>query len=120
METQNKFREEDDDYQVTTVKRPRTFHPEPKPVDAALRGVRPVSDGDKDLGVKTGVVKSFGEYDRTGFGHLLDSNNHEYFVHYSDIVGSGFKNLARGQHVKFHAYEGPKGLFAKEVRVIMV
>ena len=75
----------------------------------------------KDLGVKTGVVKSFGEYaGKPGIGHIFDSNNNEYFVHFSQIAGSGFKNLARGQHVKFHAYEGPKGLYAEEIRVIMV
>jgi len=73
---------------------------------------------DKFLGVKTGIVKSFGEYNRPGYGHIYDSSNNEYFVHYTDISGSGYKNLARGQHVKFKGYEGDKGLYAKEVSVI--
>ena len=81
---------------------------------------RPVSEKDKDLGVKTGIVKRFGDYDKPGYGHLLDSNNHEYFVHYTDIVGKGFRNLAKGQHVKFHGYEGEKGLYAKEVSVVNI
>ena len=85
-----------------------------------IKEPRPVPPGDKDLGIKTGVVKTFDEYDRPGFGHLLDSNNCEYFVHYTDIKGGGYRNLARGQHVKFHAYEGDKGLYAKEVSVITV
>jgi CspA family cold shock protein len=78
------------------------------------------SPDDKYMGVKTGVVKSFGEYSRPGFGHIYDSNNNEYFIHYTDIVAKGFKNLARGQHVKFHGFEGEKGLYAKEVSVINV
>ena len=73
-----------------------------------------------DLGIKTGVVKRFGDYKRPGYGHLWDSENREYFVHYTDIEGSGFRNLARGQHVKFRAYEGSKGLYAKEVAVIII
>jgi len=73
---------------------------------------------DKFIGVKTGIVKSFGEYNRPGFGHIFDSSNNEFFIHYTDIVGSGFRNLARGQHVKFRGYEGEKGLYAKDVSVI--
>ena len=76
----------------------------------------------KDGKVITGVVKWFGEHEgkKRDYGFLLDSENREYFVHYSEIKASGFKNLARGQHVKFIGKEGPKGLFAESVEVINV
>jgi CspA family cold shock protein len=68
--------------------------------------------------VLTGVVKKF--EDKKGFGFLYDSDNNEYFVHFSEIEGKGFKSLGSGQHVKFIGKEGPRGLFAEEVRVIQV
>lgn len=75
---------------------------------------------DKFLGTKNGIVKRFGDYSKPGYGHIYDSDNNEYFVHYRDIVGTGFRNLARGQHVVFKAYEGPTGLYATEVKVVNV
>lgn len=81
-------------------------------------------DTEKCLGEKLGVVKSFGEYERPGYGHIseLDIKDkgecNEYFVHYTNIKGSGFKNLAKGQHVKFKGYQGPKGLYATDVVVV--
>jgi len=75
---------------------------------------------DKPLGTKNGIVKRFGDYAKPGYGHIYDAENNEYFVHYRDIVGSGFRNLARGQHVVFKAFEGPTGLYATEVKVVNV
>ena len=66
--------------------------------------------------ILTGVVKSFDP--EKGFGFLYDSDKNQYFVHYRDINSSGFRNLARGQHVKFVGKEGDKGLFAEEVTVV--
>lgn len=63
---------------------------------------------------KRGVVRKFdGPY-----GFIVDDSGGEYFVHYSAIKSVGLRNLARGQHVEFKAYEGPKGLCALEVRVL--
>lgn len=75
---------------------------------------------DKALGTKNGIVKRFGDYSKPGYGHIYDSENQEYFVHFRDIVGTGFRNLARGQHVVFEAYEGPTGLYAVDVKVVNV
>lgn len=81
-------------------------------------------DSDVCLGEKLGVVKSFNDYDRPGYGHICeyidDIKVNEYFVHYTDIRSSGFRNLAKGQLVKFTAYRGIKGLYAKEVSVVNV
>ena len=68
--------------------------------------------------ILTGVVKLF--FEKKGFGFILDSDNNEYFIHYKNIMASGFKNLARGQHVKFVGKEGPKGLYAEDVELINV
>jgi len=37
------------------------------------------------------------------------------FVHYSEIQGSGFRNLEEGERVEFVVNQGPKGLQAAEV-----
>lgn len=49
--------------------------------------------------MKTGTVKWFNK--RKGYGFLTDSDGNEYFVHYSQIIGEGFKALTEGQSVSF-------------------
>jgi len=66
--------------------------------------------------ILTGVVKKF--FELKGYGFVLDSDNNEYFVHYKEIQCSGYRNLARGQHVKFVGKSGPKGLFAEKVELV--
>jgi CspA family cold shock protein len=39
-------------------------------------------------------------------------------VHFSAIVGSGYRNLEEGQKVEFETNQGPKGLQAANVRAI--
>lgn len=75
------------------------------------------SEQDEYMGIITGIVKRFGDYGKPGFGYIKGSNNEEYFVHYSDILSNGFKNLAQGQHVRFKGFLGKRGLYAKEVKV---
>jgi CspA family cold shock protein len=40
------------------------------------------------------------------------------FVHYSAILGDGFRNLNEGQRVEFSIEEGPKGLQAVSVTAL--
>ena len=64
----------------------------------------------------TGTVKWFNE--TKGFGFITPSDgNADVFVHYSAVVGEGFRSLAEGQTVSFEVKRGPKGLQAENVRI---
>ena len=64
----------------------------------------------------TGTVKWFNE--SKGYGFISPSDGKpDVFVHYSAIVGSGYRSLVEGQAVSFEVEKGPKGLQAAQVRV---
>ena len=64
----------------------------------------------------TGTVKWFNE--SKGYGFISPSDgNQDVFVHYSAIVGSGYRSLAEGQTVSFEVEKGPKGLQAAQVKI---
>jgi CspA family cold shock protein len=60
-----------------------------------------------------GTVKWFN--DAKGFGFIRQENGPDVFVHYSQIMGEGFRTLEEGQAVEFEIKEGPKGLLAERV-----
>jgi CspA family cold shock protein len=60
-----------------------------------------------------GKVKWFN--DQKGFGFLEQEGGGDVFVHYSSIVGDGFKSLAEGDEVEFELTQGPKGPKAENV-----
>lgn len=64
-----------------------------------------------------GTVKWFnGE---KGFGFISqDEGGPDVFVHYSNIDGSGFRNLDEDQRVEFDVTQGPKGPQAERVRAV--
>ena len=65
----------------------------------------------------TGVVKWFS--DEKGFGFITpDDGGQDAFVHFSAIVGDGFRTLAEGAKVEYDLGEGPKGPQATNVRAI--
>jgi cold shock protein len=68
------------------------------------------------MGAVTGKVKWFNE--KKGFGFIERQGGSDVFVHYSAIVGDGFKNLAEGQAVSFDVVEGAKGPQAANVTKI--
>jgi cold shock protein len=66
---------------------------------------------------KTGVVKFFNE--SKGFGFLSpEDGSKDVFVHFSAIVGSGFKVLVEGQRVEFDIQDSPRGPSAANVVVL--
>lgn len=60
-----------------------------------------------------GVVKWFN--DAKGFGFIEQENGQDVFVHFSSIVGEGFKSLAEGEAVTFDVTQGAKGPQASNV-----
>ncbi|MCX5916733.1 MAG: cold shock domain-containing protein [Deltaproteobacteria bacterium] len=61
----------------------------------------------------TGRVKWFN--DAKGYGFIEQEGGRDIFVHYTAIVGEGFKSLAEGQKVEFEIIEGAKGPQATQV-----
>lgn len=61
----------------------------------------------------TGTVKFFNE--SKGFGFISQENGQDVFVHFSSIMGDGFKTLAEGQKVEFTVGQGAKGPQAENV-----
>ena len=60
-----------------------------------------------------GEVTSFRE--AKGFGFIREDSGEEVFVHFSAIVGEGFKSLREGERVEFDIVMGPKGKQAANV-----
>lgn len=64
---------------------------------------------------ETGTVKWFnGE---KGYGFIAREEGDDVFVHYSAILGDGYRNLDEGQRVEFPVGQGLKGLQATGVTV---
>lgn len=65
---------------------------------------------------KQGRVKWFNA--TKGFGFVIvDGMEKEVFIHFSSIQGEGYKTLNEGDEVELDVENGPKGLFAANVRV---
>lgn len=60
-----------------------------------------------------GKVKWFDT--KKGFGFIQQDSGPDVFVHYTSIVGDGFKNLEEGQPVEFELVESAKGPKASNV-----
>ncbi len=61
-----------------------------------------------------GTVKWFN--DDKGYGFISpDEGSEDLFVHYSGIVGNGFKSIDEGEKVSYEATQGKKGMQAENV-----
>ncbi|MCH4239909.1 MAG: cold-shock protein [Oscillospiraceae bacterium] len=59
------------------------------------------------MGANTGTVKWFNE--AKGYGFISnDDGSGDVFVHFSSILGEGFKTLAEGQKVTYDVEPDPK------------
>ncbi|MEA3403617.1 MAG: cold-shock protein [Armatimonadota bacterium] len=63
----------------------------------------------------TGTVKWFD--DAKGYGFIEREDGEDVFVHYSAIVGEGYKTLTEGSEVEFDVEDDPKGPRAANVIV---
>ncbi len=61
----------------------------------------------------TGTVKWFNG--TKGYGFIEREGDEDVFVHYSEIRGSGFRNLNEGDRVEFEVESNPKGPQAVDV-----
>jgi cold shock protein len=60
-----------------------------------------------------GTVKWFNE--EKGYGFITpDEGGDDLFVHYSAIVGEGFRTLEEGARVSYEATQGRKGMQAEQ------
>lgn len=65
----------------------------------------------------TGTVKFFNS--DKGYGFITPSaEGKDVFVHYSNVVGEGYKSLEEGQKVEFDLAQGNKGPEAQNVRAV--
>jgi cold shock protein len=63
-----------------------------------------------------GTVKWFNN--SKGYGFIGREKGKDVFVHYSGILGEGYRQLAEGDQVEFDVVDGPKGPQADNVRPI--
>ena len=64
-----------------------------------------------------GTVKWFSN--EKGYGFIERGNGEaDVFVHFSAIVGEGYKSLTEGQRVSFEVVQGDKGLQASNVSAL--
>ena len=63
-----------------------------------------------------GTVKWFNG--SKGFGFIEREDGDDVFVHFTAIVGDGFRNLNEGDQVEFVITQGDKGPQAQDVVVI--
>jgi CspA family cold shock protein len=54
-----------------------------------------------------GKVKWFSN--QKGYGFITPESGKDLFVHFSAIMGDGYKSLEEGQEVEFEVQQGPKG-----------
>ncbi len=60
-----------------------------------------------------GTVKWFN--DSKGYGFIRRPDGDDVFVHFSAIVGEGFRTLAEGEEVEFEVQQSEKGPQAANV-----
>lgn len=66
--------------------------------------------------MKTGKVKWFNA--ERGYGFISGDDGKDVFVHFSDIVGDGYKSLDEGQQVTYDVEDGDKGVKAVSVTAV--
>lgn len=55
---------------------------------------------------------------KKGYGFIVGPEGQDVFVHYSHILGSGFRSLKDGEEVSYDLVQGEKGWQAREVQQV--
>lgn len=63
---------------------------------------------------ESGTVKWFNS--SKGYGFIGREKDSDVFVHYSGIIGEGYRSLREGDTVEFEVVQGPKGPQADHVK----
>jgi CspA family cold shock protein len=63
-----------------------------------------------------GKIKWFSN--EKGYGFISTEEGKDVFIHFSSIIGEGYKTLTEGQAVEFEVEAGPKGEQAVKVKKI--
>ena len=79
------------------------------------RGLPTIRDQKRAV-MATGTVKFFNA--EKGYGFISREQGDDIFVHFSNIVGEGYKTLSEGQRVEFDVARGKKGDEAQNVRAL--
>ena len=61
----------------------------------------------------TGTVKWFDQ--KKGYGFIVGEEGQDVFVHYTSILGDGFRALKDGESVDYELVKGEKGFLARNV-----
>ncbi len=61
----------------------------------------------------TGTVKWFDQ--KKGYGFIVGEEGQDVFVHYTSILGEGFRALKDGESVDYELVKGEKGFLARNV-----
>jgi cold shock protein len=82
---------------------------------ASGRAARSPQQVESMQGMATGTVKWFS--DDKGFGFITpDEGGRDLFVHFSGIIGDGYRSLAEGAKVTYEEENGDKGPKAVNVQ----
>lgn len=65
--------------------------------------------------MQAGTIKWFNN--AKGWGFIEVGSEDDVFIHYSQLEGQGYKTLEQGQQVEFELRDGPKGVWAENVRL---
>jgi CspA family cold shock protein len=65
-----------------------------------------------------GKVKWFDS--KKGFGFIIGPEGQDVFVHFSRILGDGFRSLKDGEEVEYELQQGEKGLHAQNVKRLVL
>jgi CspA family cold shock protein len=64
-----------------------------------------------------GTVKWFNS--KKGFGFIKKEDGTDVFVHYTGVVGDGFRTLSEGDSVEFEIEDSDKGPRAIDVKIVV-